>query len=396
MKSLQGRDRLTESIAARAPAAKRALLVLNSPLLLAVLTLELASSCGGGGHSSGVSGDAIQASLNGLGIDTSASQRLSENGQTLPENYNPLGRTVQVDPLMELYVGGVALSGSASVATLLEDFSSYPPDGTGTITPEPLFALDAADAPWWPEDLPPQSFRHTKRAVAAADLDGDGIDEIVTLFAEDPRLSLQIVRRTATGYESSESTILFNTPGITNVALAAGDFDGDTIDDLAVGYSAGGLAYLLHLVRDDAGNYSIEPNAERVFYPNLVGSSMEMILRAGNIDDDDPLELVVLLNETSGNASDPSMTSRYVVLDDRTTEYHELHSGFVEGFEAGVGLQVAAVADVALGDIDGDNRDEIVFGGLAYLDHNCNSSPYQQRSFRTRLPVLTCPAARRP
>src|SRR6185369_7271399 len=104
-------------------------------------------------------------------------------------------KTRQVDPLMELYVGGVPLHGSSAVATLLEDFSNYPADGAGTITPASLSELTAADAPWWSEDLPAHSFRETKRAVTAADLDGDGIDEIVTVFAEDPHLSRQIRHR---------------------------------------------------------------------------------------------------------------------------------------------------------------------------------------------------------
>ena len=39
--------------------------------------------------------------------------------------------SVRPAPLMELYVGGVALSGSTAVATLLEDFANDPPDGSG-------------------------------------------------------------------------------------------------------------------------------------------------------------------------------------------------------------------------------------------------------------------------
>ena len=345
---------------------------------LAALGLLIPLGCGGGGGggSSGSSGNGITKSLNGLGIDTSESPRRSDDGGSLPDDAHPLGKTRQVDPLMELYVGGVLLHGSSAVATLLEDFSTYPADGAGTITPASLSELSAADAPWWPEDLPAHSFRETKRAVTAADLDGDGIDEIVTVFAEDPHLSLQILRRTETGYATEGQTLLFNRPGIRNVAIAAGDFDGDAKDDLVVGYFADGRVNLLHLVRDEAGNYSIDPGTQRVFEPYLPGASMELILRAGNLDDDDPLELVALVNETAGSSNDPQMTSHFVVLDDAKQDYRELRDGFVEGFEPGVGLRVAAVADVALGNIDGDARDEIVFGGLASLDRNCDGSPY--------------------
>lgn len=350
-----------------------------SPLLVACLigAIGSLSSCGGGGGSgSGDSGDGIRASLEGLGIDVSESPRLDENGDPLPSDYNPLGLTFQVDPLMELYVGGVQLAGSTAVATLIEDVSQATPDVNGLIVPTTLFELQDVDAPWWTEGLSSNSFRETLRACAASDLDGDGVDEIVTVFADDPQLRIQIVEAGDAGLEANESTLLFNTTGITNVAVACGDFDGDSVDDLAVGYCADGLALLLRLVRDEFGSFSIEPNTQRTFYPNLVDPSLELILDAGNLDNDDSLELVALLNETAGSFGAPAMTSRYYVLDDRTQGYQELHSAFVEGFETGVGLHVAAVADLAFGDIDGDNRDEIVFGGLAYLDTGCNGTPH--------------------
>jgi hypothetical protein len=355
---------------------------------LAMIALTLVPSCGGssggqpdgsggaGGGSGGSSGNAVTNSLNGLGIDTSATPRQSESGSSLPQSYNPLGHTLMVDPLMEIYIGGMPLAGSTAAATLVDDFSQSPIDPNKVITPTTLFQLSTTDAPWWTEQLPGQSPRETKRAVAAADVDGDGLQEIATVFVEDSNLLLQIVHNTGSGFAASTTTLLTNTPGITNVAIVGGDFDGDGKDDLAVGYVVDSVAYLVHLVRDDAGNFSVETSTMRTFAPNLDGSSMQMILRAGNIDDDDPLELVVLLNETAGNSSNPNITSRYVVLDDRTKGYQELTGGFVEGFEAGVGLHVAGVADVALGDIDGDSRDEIVFGGLAYLAHNCDPSPF--------------------
>lgn len=365
----------------RTPSSPRASSAfLTSWSFCVVLALAI-SGCGGGG-SGGAPGPApssneVRDSLEGLGISVAPTPRLGDDGAPLPDSFSPAGPTYQVDPRMELFLGGFRLGNSAAVATLIEDVSANPAGPNGLIAPERMLEQSAAEAPWWTEDLPDNTFRHTLRAAAAADQDGDGLQEIVTVFYEEPQLKLQTLKRgSGGGYETSESTLLFNTPGIVNVSIAAGDFDGDMHDDLAVGYATSVQAVLLRVTRDENGSYSIEPNTTRTFAPNLDEPSMELILEAGNVDDDGSSELVVVFNETDGNFNAPSMTCRFYVLDDRANGFDVMESGFVQGFEPGVGLQVAAVADVSLGDIDGDNRDEIVFAGVSSLDQNCSGVPY--------------------
>lgn len=339
--------------------------------------LGLACGGGGGGGSPTTGGNEVEESLHGLGIDTSESPRLDDNEEPLPDSFAPLGPTFPVDRRVEVFLGGFQLGSSAAVATLIEDVATNPAGPNGLIAPERLFEQFSAEAPWWTEDLPDGTFRRTRRASVAGDQDGDGVQEVVTVFYDEPQLRVQTLRRgSGGGYETSEATLLFNTPGIENVSLACGDFDGDMRDDLAVGFTTAIHGVLLRVSRDEGGAYSIEPNTTRTFDPNLDDPSLELILEAGNLDDDGASELVVVFNEADGSFHAPSLTCRFYALDDRASAYAVLESGFVQGFEPGVGLQVAAVADVSLGDIDGDNRDEIVFGGLSELDPNCEGVPY--------------------
>jgi hypothetical protein len=343
------------------------------------LALALSAGCGGGGGGGGTtaSGNDVEESLNGLGIDTAPSVRRDDNGEPLPDSFSPAGPTYEVDRRVELYLGGFRLGNSAAVATLIEDVATNPAGAGGLIAPDRLFEQFTAEAPWWTEDVPDNTFRRTLRASAAADQDGDGVQEVVTVFYVEPQLRLQTLKRgSGGGYETSEATLLFNTPGITNVSLACGDFEGDMHDDLAVGFASSVQAVLLRVTKDENGVYSIEPNTTRTFVPNLSAPSMELVLEAGNLDDDGASELVVVFNESDGSFTSPALTCRFYALDDLAHGYEVMESGFVQGFEAGVGLQVAAVADVSLGDIDGDNRDEIVFGGVSFLDHDCSGVPY--------------------
>src|SRR5690606_6479182 len=64
-----------------------------------------------------------------------------------------------------------------------------------------------------------------------------------------------------------------------------------------------------------------------------------------------------------------SGASRYVVLDDALSGYAELASGSVAGDDDGP--HDALVADVGMGDVDADGRDEVVFGGITRFHDVC-------------------------
>ena len=151
---------------------------LRSIVALGCFAGSLSLACGGssGAKSSpdggtdgakGMGGE--QGMFTALGVDTTTSPRtyVDQNGltQTFPDSYNPLGvGTKTLEPLTEIYIGGRGIAGSPN-EVLFDDLKNSP-------TPTPL-PLDGGDESWT---------ANTYKTSVAADLDGDGIDEIVNIY----------------------------------------------------------------------------------------------------------------------------------------------------------------------------------------------------------------------
>ena len=94
------------------------------------------------------------------------------------------------------------------------------------------------------------------RAVAVLDFDGDGVDDIAvgdpqeTPVGQTTRGIVRIYRRDGDGFVEFASTDLQNSQAQFGAALAVGDFDDDGRDDLLIGApgygDGGGAVYLLH------------------------------------------------------------------------------------------------------------------------------------------------------
>lgn len=204
-----------------------------------------AAACSGGGGGGGDAGSTAPAgapedhadSLEALGIDLSASPRVDEYGNPLPDDYNPMGNIFRMDPLSELWLAGVRLKGSDQAAALIQDIASNGPNGNGVVTPEVLHSIDSADAPWLEENAVGGGWLDggTQRASVGADLNGDGIEEIVSVYPDEDGLRALIVDRVPGGYEEREQMLLFNLGEYQHITLAAGDFDGDAAEDIALG-----------------------------------------------------------------------------------------------------------------------------------------------------------------
>lgn len=340
-------------------------------LLLVPAACGGGGSGGGGGPPAGAPANHAE-SLAGLGVDMTFVPRVDEHGNPLPDDYAPLGNVHRMDPITELWFAGVRVGANGPVARLVEDVSALTPNGQGFVTPTALHDLPQASAPWMLEAGAEGQFARSLRDAAAIDVDGDGGEELVVVHFENQRLFATVVRKDGAGYSTSNEAFLFNLPAVVDVDVVGGDFDGDGDGELAVGYATA-LDAWLRVFEWDVDRFVASPGASELFHRQFSNGQLELVLASGRLDHDLADELVVVVNERTSTAT----TTSYRVLDDLDAGFPEIQSGLVAAFNPTQGVVVAAVANVALGDVDGDQLDEIVFGGLEFLTDSCDDGvPY--------------------
>lgn len=334
------------------------------------------------GTGSGV--DSVQMSLQRLGVNTDETPRMDENGDVLPEDYSPLGSEHTVAQTDELFVAGLQLrfEKPAGGFETLDDktgFLELADDGTNELSLS--FDLYPEGQVWEGDatSLHPSMGSSTAgsqgaRAAAAGDIDDDGRDEIMIVYIADSAAAgtqrLFLVVADADNDDASSPVSLGDFPGAVDVGLAAGDFDGDGDADLALGVSLGATAEL-HVLINDEGQFTFDDSATMVFTPEIVDAELSLELAAGNIDRDNGNELVAVFNEYDG--SNNTGQARYWVFDDANAAYAPLASDMPVVGRDGQTYQ-ALSASVALGDIDADARDEIIFAGLTEFHNDpCDS-----------------------
>jgi hypothetical protein len=173
-----------------------------------------------------------------LGVDTTTSPRtyLDRQGtvHTLGDAYNPLGRgTRSLRPLSEIYLAGRTLMGASGNQFLLDDGKNAPT--------QHALALTDANESWT---------SNTFLRSIAADIDGDGIDEVVNVYWIESlkELHANIVRCTSgctgnggTFTRSGDAVLLVQDGTKTPVGrdwfvrgIAAADVDGDGKQELVI------------------------------------------------------------------------------------------------------------------------------------------------------------------
>ena len=203
------------------------------------------AGCGGGGSSKPgtIKPTTDKQMFDTLGVDTTATPRTytdrQGNPHTLSDGYNPLGQGVRtLSPLRELYVAGRGIGGTNANQMLLDDFMHAPV--TIAAAPSPTPVMDGAPS-WTQNDWV---------TAVPADLDGDGIDEIVNFYwiAASKELHANVVRcmQNCTGNGGTYANVKDSLLAITDAnaapadrdwfkhSFAAADVDGDDKQDLVV------------------------------------------------------------------------------------------------------------------------------------------------------------------
>jgi len=341
------------------------------------------------GGNGGGSEKPVDEVLDDLGVPTADTPRRDDKGDDLPEDYSPLGPSRDLATTAEVFLAGMQLLDPVPVgdAEPLENrvaFVSLADDDTGVVgltineLLEPGVVWETDDDSFHPSLGSSTIGGQATRSVAAGDIDGDGLDEIVVAFIDfdSPALAdqvrVQILDDLADEVGSAERTTSVEIePDVRSLSAVTADFDGDGNADLAIGISTATAARVIFLKRNAAGEFVKQEAFTKFFEQSVPQGEISLEMAAGNIDHDNGDELVVVMNEYD-RSTDTAATA-YWVFDDETTGIRELVGAEPILGQDG-GLHVALNGSVSLGDIDADGRDEILLAGLTNFENDgCRS-----------------------
>lgn len=305
--------------------------------------------------------ETVEDVLDNFQIDTAQSPRLDSDGDPLPDDYAPFGSSAAIERFAELALLGFEtdLVTGSKLSVVKER-----PDQNNNFDAVLLHSVPETETPWINSSglNPPHV-----RAAAAGDFDSDGIEELAIVYHEfnEPFIELIIIDDEADGFVRSQPIIVSDKDPV-GLAIAAGDFNGDAMHDVAVGIvlSTGGEVVFL-----DQGAEGLATNGDSVaITPTEAGWTYHMAMDAGNLDYDLGQELAVVFNERSGSEG----RSQHLVLDDAARDHAVLSSGPVRA-EVDGQVFTAQVADVSFGNLDEDPLDELVLGGLTNISGTTTS-----------------------
>ena len=332
--------------------------------LVGVTSILFLYACGGGdgsvndddGFITGTNDD-VEGVLDELNVNTDPVPRVDADGQELPDDYAPFGSRVTANKFSESLLFGVAVDDGALNTSGNElVISNLVPGSNNSVSWELLHDEPVSNTPW--------TAGSSKRATAVADFDNDGLEELAIVYQLAGDVELRIMDDAAENIQLGEASNIDNRT-VDELFLSAGDFDGDSDLDLIVGFiTTTGDAELKYLANQQ-GAFSFSgmswPISQQSF---AIG---QLVIRAGNLDHDAPLELLLSVNAgaiTSSANSIADSESWVSVYDDANTSFDPLFQNRRLELDNGNGTTRAAIINADLGDLDGDNIDEIVLGGL--------------------------------
>jgi hypothetical protein len=312
-------------------------------LTLTTLTLSALLLACGGEEAQDLTRDE---SLESLGVNTKLGDRKDADGKAVLPSYHPLTKKHSaLAPLSELYFAG--LDHNTKLQGLLDDAK----DGA-------LAELHSdSDGSWAKLPL----------AASKGDIDGAGYDEIVVVYyhAKDKALKLKTIDRVSGQYVSSTITAVKDVTLDTKVyssdyfiansmALTTGDLDGDGRDELALAFTK--TLYIL----DDASKQHAGLAAKTYASAGTASSPLSALrLGVGDFYGDGKERLFVTRTEIDAKGS--GAYADYYLYEGALAQ--ELASGQLM-IRDGYKTHMVMTANLAVGDIDGDKLDEVVFTGI--------------------------------
>ena len=200
--------------------------------------------------------------------------------------------------------------------------------------------------------------------VVAADFDNDGWPDIYVACDMTPSLLFHNLHNGTFEERAVEAGVAFNYDGAlqAGMGIAVGDYDGDGLLDIAKTNFSGDLTSLFH---NDDGNFFTDVSREAgLGARQLLGWGIAFV----DMDDDGRPDLVVANGHVYPEVEGKQLGDTYAQA---TVLYRNLGGGKFKDVtgDAGPAFRVARPArGLAVGDIDGDGRPEIVIV-------NMNSTP---------------------
>lgn len=357
----------------------------SQPLILLAMSIMLLTACGGGDGvgvsntpTSGIT-DPVATSLQAFGVDTSQTSRIDNDQDPLPSSYSPLGNVKTFNKTDELLLLGFGLNPSSFGALPEHKMSIVKavPDkinNIDTLSSEPQFIAEQINTPW------ALATANQYRAATNADIDGDGIEEIVITYKPTEEDAVYLVTySTKDNALSISEPLLISNMAVTDLGIAAGDFDGDGMTDVVVIETHTSAARLV-MLKNQSGNLVLS-GKEILLSQTVTNSTLHIAIDVGNIDYDAADEIALVVNERYLRNTFEHGAHSYLTYDDSLNNFKQLNSGSLstvvdlaaEG-KVGLGTRTALTADVSIGDVDADGVGEIVFAGLTTFatDGSCN------------------------
>ena len=161
-------------------------------------------SCGGGGGGGGDkddpsdnSDDPIENALNTLGVDTELTARKDAMGMDVPEGFTPFGSDWELSKTSELLIVGPTVHSADERFTLLDLTAE-----DGAAAEEVLHTLSDSEHDWITKEF---GVPEPVRDVVCADVDDDGLEEIVIVYLADQELRARIIEDEEAGFAETDS-----------------------------------------------------------------------------------------------------------------------------------------------------------------------------------------------